>query len=378
MKPRVLLISSVHPPTDPRIVYKISFSLSDNYEVFCALPDATPNSFVENVQMIPLPYFQRLILRMAITHPVILWKCLFLRPDIIHIFVPELIPIGFLFKWLGAKVIYEVQENLHKKFPIKTINNRAVYQLFFRFFDSLARKSFQLILTEKSYLAQYDSLKYPAVIVQNFVSTTFIDQYCVEKTAGFREPILFYSGVISMERCFDTLVAAIVKLSIKYSEIHIHLFGPVRINDQDASQLPGYDRIKSHLTFHGYTDLKTLLPYAAKSIAGIALLKPVADYPESYSTKLFEYMALKLPLITSDFPLYEDVIKNAQCGFCISPDDSDKLAETIEWLIENPTSATLLGHNGREASLKHYNWHSEEKALFEVYEKILASKIQKI
>ena len=378
MRRRVLLISSVHPPTDPRIVYKIGHSLSANYEVFCVLPNALHNSYLENVQMISLPYFQRLTWRLAFTHPVILWKCLFLRPAIVHIFVPELIPIAFLFKLLGAKVIYEVQENLYKKFEIKRVNNSPVYKLLFGYFDQAARSKFHLILTEKSYLAQYKNLKYPAVIVQNFVSTSFVDLYAGEKNAGDTKPVFFYSGVISMERCFDTLVAALIKLREKHSEFHVHLFGPVRFSERDATQLPGYESIKKHLTFHGYTDLRSLLPFASKSVAGIALLKPMADYPESYPTKLFEYMALNLPLITSDFPLYQDVIKNAKCGFCISPYDSDKLTNVMDWIICNPESARILGNNGRKAAVKKYNWISEEKSLFALYIKILAPKIQKI
>ena len=371
MKPRVLLISSVHPPTDPRIVYKIGHSLSIDYEVFCILPNARPNSYVNNVKMVWLPYFQRLIFRLVLTHPLVLWKCLFLRPAIIHIFVPELIPIAFVLKWFGARVIYEVQENLYKKFEIKRINNRPAYQLFFRYFDRAARRNFQLILTEKSYLNQYDQLKYPAVIIQNFVSTTFIDRYSGEKSVGNTKPVFFYSGVISMERCFDTLVAALIKLRDKHPDFHVHLFGPVRFNTQEATQLSGYEAIKSHFTFHGYTDLKKSLQFAANSVAGIALLKPLGDYPESYSTKLFEYMALNLPLITSDFPLYQDVVRSAQCGFCISPYDSHKLSETMDWLISNPDSAESLGRNGRIAAIKNYNWVTEEKALWELYKKIL-------
>ncbi len=63
------------------------------------------------------------------------------------------------------------------------------------------------------------------------------------------------------------------------------------------------------LIFHGYTDLKNALPYARGATAGIALLKPVADYLDSYTTKIFEYMAMQLPVITSDFPFIQ-----GRCG----------------------------------------------------------------
>ncbi|WP_149241400.1 glycosyltransferase [Dyadobacter sp. 32] len=373
MKPRVLLLSAVHPPTDPRIVYKIGPSLTEHYEVICALPHARTNDFAPGIRMVSLPYFRRLTLRLLFTHPVVLLKCLLLRPAVVHIFVPELIPVAFLFKWLGANVIYEVQENLFKKFEIKTTNNWIIYRLLFRHLDRIARQHFHIVLTESAYLSVYAHLKYPASVIQNYPSLPFLDRYSSAAKEPESAPIFYYSGVVSMERSFDTLVAALVQLKHKHARFHVHMFGPVRFSLQQAYRLPGYEKIRDHITLHGYTDLKYSLSLARKSIAGIALLKPVADYPESYPTKLFEYMAQNLPVITSDYPLYRKVVDGARCGFCISPYDSDKLSQTLDWLILNPKAAQGLGKNGREAVEKKYNWVSEEEVLFSLYKKILVS-----
>ncbi len=378
MKSRVLLISSVHPPTDPRIVYKTGPALLEDYEVFCALPGARANDFVPEIRMISLPHFDNLLFRLLFTHPLILWKCLKLRPAIVHIFVPELIPVAFVFHWLGAVVIYEVQENMYKKFEIKRTNNASVFQSLFRYFDRAARKKFHFIFTEKSYLREYSDLIYPGVVVQNYVSLPFIDRYSNDTDSVSTIPVFFYCGVISMERAFDTLVAALVKLKKLYPDFHVHLFGPMRFSSVEAENLSGYRTIKKHLTFHGYTNLKNVLGYARKSWAGIALLKPVADYPESYPTKLFEYMALNLPVITSDFPLYRAIVERAQCGFCISPYDADELCETLHWIIRHPELANSKGHKGRIAAEQYYNWDSEQKTLLALYKKILVTKSKNI
>ena len=174
-----------------------------------------------------------------------------------------------------------------------------------------------------------------------------------------------------MERSFDTLVAAIAILAKKYPDLHIHLFGPVRFVPSDASLLPNYNKVSRHLTFYGYTDLRTVLPYAARSLAGIALLKPVGDYPDSYTTKLFEYMALQLPVITSDFALYRNVVEQSECGFCISPYSGASLADKMEWIIENKSEASKMGQNGRTAVEKNYNWESEEIILLSFYKRVL-------
>ncbi|MCF2495684.1 glycosyltransferase [Dyadobacter chenhuakuii] len=364
---RVLLLSTVHPATDPRIVYKIAPSLAKEYEVFCALPHALPNVAGDAITMLWLPAFQRLYMRLLFSHTLLLWKCLRLRPQLVHIFVPELIPVAVLFKWLGANVIYEVQENLYKKFSIKTFNNNFLFQKLFRIFDHYARKHFALVLTEDAYLNEYDKLTYPAAIVRNYALLSFTDQYATEAFVEKKGPEISYMGVISLERSFDIIVTALAALKKVYPDFKMHLFGSIRISQNEIEKLPGYREIADNLIFYGYADQKTMFPYARRAVAGIALLKPVADYPDSYTTKLFEYMSLKLPVITSDFPLYRDVVEQSGCGFCISPYNARLLCEKLQWLIENPDQGRQMGSNGRESVERMYNWASEESTLLTFY-----------
>ncbi len=370
---RVLLLSSVHPATDPRIRYKIVPALARSYTLICALPEASKKSNMdENVQFIPLPYYQRLLARVLFCHPVILWKSFRVRPNLVHIFVPELIPLAILFQWMGAKIIYEVQENLFKKFEIKQYNNAALFRYLFRYFDAYARKNFHCILTEEAYLQAYNDLKYKPVVINNYVSLSFIDAHARLKSPPVSaEPAFFYSGVISTERCFETLVAAVDLVSWRYPTLLVHMFGPVRLTEEQMSQILNTDRLKKHFKFYGYTDLQISLGYAQDCIAGIALLKPVADYPDSYPGKIFEYMALNLPVITSNFTLYRDIVEKSQCGFCIDPSNAALLANVLDWIISNPVQAAQMGSNGRTAADKNYNWNSEEKKLLNFYQEIL-------
>ena len=375
MKPCVLLLSTVHPPTDPRIMYKITPSLARDYEVICVLPKLVINAAEKNFETINLPFFKSLLSRILFCHPVLLWKCLRFRPAIVHIFVPELIPVAFLFQWLGAKVIYEVQENLYKKFSIKRYNKAVFYQQLFKFFDQAARKKFNCLFTEDAYLNEYKNLPLTSAVVHNYVALPFIDRYFGKHDKQItRPPVFFYCGVISMERSFDVLIDALIKIKSRYPGFQMHFFGKLQFDMVDAEKLVGFDKIRTNLTFHGYIDLKDALPYAKGAAAGIALLKPVADYADSYTTKIFEYMAMQLPVITSNFPLYREVIEKSGAGFCISPYDSDLLAKILEWLIENPEKSKVMGQKGRNSTETHYNWTNEEKILHNFYRNLLKPK----
>ncbi len=365
---RVLLLSTVHPSTDSRIVYKIAPALRSHYEVFCALPGVM-EGLRERLHFIRLPQFVRLLPRILFAHPVALLKCLWIRPHLVHVFVPELIPLALVFQWAGAKVIYEVQENLFKKFAIKRYNNHLVFRTLFRIFDKLARRRFHCIFTDDAYLEEYTDLAKPSAVIHNYVSLPVMDAL-VNGETPVQHPGLFYLGVVSMERCLDTMIHAMAILKNTHPDCHLHLFGPVRVGKKNLENIPGYDLVRNNVTFHGYTDQKVALPYARHAAAGIALLKSVADYPESFPTKLFEYMALKLPVITSDFPAYRQIVERSECGFCISPDDAEALSRTLESCITDGALRERMGANGRNAAETCYNWKLEEAKLLSFYQAI--------
>lgn len=374
---RVLLLSTVHPSADSRIIYKIVPSLQSRYEVFCALPNVRA-CLRGKLHLISLPKFERLLPRILIVHPLALFKCLWLRPDIVHIFVPELIPLALLFQWSGAKVVYEVQENLFKKFAIKRYNNGLIFKRLFRFFDGLARKRFHCIFTDDAYLDEYHGLAKPSTVIHNYVSLPVIDSLAHEGVDArgpvrTQAPEIFYLGVVSMERCLDTMLNALAMLKSSYPGCHLHLFGPVRVSKTELESIAGYQQVRNNITFHGYTDQKMALPYARQSVAGIALLKPVADYPESFPTKLFEYMALKLPVITSDFAGYRQLVEHPGCGFCISPFSPEALCEALKSCINDSPLRLQMGNNGRKAAEIYYNWTTEEAKLLSFYNNIICS-----
>lgn len=366
---RVLLLSTIHPPSDTRIVLKIAPALAKKYEVFCCLPEATVENNPENIKMIALPHFRSLALRILICHPILIFKCILLRPKVVHVFVPELIPIALLFQWLGAKIIYEVQENLIKKFEIKTYNNEIVFKKLWIFFDKIAEEQFYFVFTEHTYPKYYKNLKKPFEVVHNYVSIKLVDQYYSLKSK-IVPPIFFYCGIISKERSFEVMIQAFIILKSKIPEFKVNLFGPTRISNKDIIRIKGFELVKKHISFHGYTDFRVAIKAAEGSTAGIALLKPVADYPESYSTKLFEYMAMELPVITSNFPLYQNVIEKVNCGYCIDPNSPEVLADKLLWLVQNPVEANVMGKNGKKAAIEQYNWTGEMNKLLLFYEKL--------
>ena len=256
-KPKVLLISTVHPPNDPRIVFKVAASLQNHYDVTCALPNATPETLA-GVQFIKLPFYPKLTDRLWRVHPLVIWKLLETKPDVVQVFVAELLPIAFIFSWFGAKIIYEVQENLPKKFHTKKINNEKLFQYFFRCFDGLARRFFYLVFTEYAYLKDYSNLKKPHRVVANFASLPLLNPMWQPYRAGNNsQPAEFlYVGVVSTDRCIQTMIDALALVKVSHPDVIMHLFGTVNFGMENLEKLENYELVHKNMVFYGYTDLR--------------------------------------------------------------------------------------------------------------------------
>lgn len=371
----ILLVSTAHPATDPRIVFKECPTLAEFYDVTCALPGADASALA-GVRAWRLPYFRRVWWRVLLVSPLVLVRGLWLRPAVVQIFVPELIPVALVFRLFGVRILYEVQENLYKKLHLKTLNRGFILERAFRWFDQLARRYFYLIFTDHGYLDTYATLAKPYVVIYNYPLLSFFEpyQHAYESSVARPDnaPSFMLMGLLSEARAFDTLIAALAHLRLDYPDFVVHLFGRQAFTDEWMRGVPGFADVEKNLRFYGYTDQREAIPYAANATAGLALLKPVGDYPDSYPAKLFEYMALGLPVVTSDFLLYRNVVERHNCGLCVSAVDPAAITAALQYLIKNHTKARAMGERGRRAVEMQYNWISEATKLIQFYRTIIA------
>ena len=382
--PSVILLSTVHFRYDPRIVYRMGLSLAPHYRVHLLLPLAKPSTHV-GMHCVPLPYFSALWWRVLLVHPLALWHCLRLRSRVVHIHDPELIPLAFVLKWLGKAIIYDVHENVRKQLRFKHSNNSALLAWLYRYFDRQAQRHFRIVLAEHAYLSTYAQAAKPPVTILNYPSLSFFNAFWPSKrpknTAELTEkqpieaqPVIFYIGQISLARGIDTLIEALVLLQRQEIRPVVRLYGGFEFDlhaEAELQQLASYALVKNQLRFMGKTDPKVAFEAASEAFVGLALLKPVGDFAESYPTKIFEYMAVGLPVVTSDFPLYRSVVGAAACGFCIHVTNAQALADALSWLLAHPAEAQQMGKRGRQAVEEHYQWSSQEAKLLELYRAIL-------
>ncbi len=368
MKSKVLHLSTLHRGDDSRMILKMAFSTALQYQTmaFVTLHSCSHPSIDYHL----LPYQPSLLKRLLFVHPLAFWKSLRLKPNLVHVHAPEALPIALVHYWRGATVIFDVYEDMGKQLKGKQVNNNAWFRGFFRLFDRIARRKFHFIFAEDSYQQSYPDLKKSGVVIHNFPDLTSIPNAHInsEKTD------FFYLGQLSKARCLDVMIEAAVLLRKDYPNFRWHIFGKIGFDltsMEEVEQMRGYEEVKENLIFYGYVPATEAYLKGAECLAGIALLKPIGDFEGSYPTKIFEYMALGLPVITSDFPLYRSVVEKNNCGFCIDPTHAFLLYERMKQIIESPTLRRQMGQNGKAAVQKDYNWANEQQKLFNFYEEVI-------
>ena len=71
--------------------------------------------------------------------------------------------------------------------------------------------------------------------------------------------------------------------------------------------------------------------------------------------KLFEYMAMQLPVVATDVGEAAATIQEADCGIGVPPNDPKALASALDYLVQNPSVRRKMGENGRRFLLDRQN-----------------------
>lgn len=121
--------------------------------------------------------------------------------------------------------------------------------------------------------------------------------------------------------------------------------------------------IGNRVLITGAIPYDTMLEYTSGADVGCALIE---DYGMSYRharpNKMFEYIRAHVPVLVSNMPAMEEVVKEWGVGLAVDPDDRAGIVEAAKSFIEDPGFHAKCVENCEKAATV-FQWEEEENKL---------------
>ncbi len=366
MKNNICHISTVHSRFDDRIFLKECVSLSKTYNVFYIVADGKGDEVVSNVNITDIGLRQDSRLnRVKIDAKKALQKAVSLKCSIYHFHDPELLTIAKKLKSIGAKVIYDVHEDLPRQIYGKPYLNsfaKPIMSKTIEFYEDRIAKTLDYIFAATPFIADRfrkvnknttDIKNYP-LLEENTSPTDFYS----------KENEICYVGGISEYRGIFELIE-----SLKYSKIRLNLAGS--FDDEDFETKCKKSDGWKYVNYYGFVSRKEIANILNRSKIGLVTLHPLVNYLDSLPVKMFEYMLAGIPVIASDFPFWVEIVNDNNCGINVNPLNPQSIANAVLKLINDDESMIKMGIAGRKVVMDKYNWEAEQIRILSIYKELV-------
>lgn len=366
--PKAVHLTSVHPPTDVRIVYRECATLAQaGYRVvLVAATDARP-VLPHQVGFHPVPPPRNRIERMTSTMWRVFRAARSERADVYHFHDPELIFAGLALRALGARVVFDVHEDIPSDIldkpwipPLLRPIVRAGVITALR----VAERAFSAIVAATPSIAGRFA-RDRTVIVANFPRLEMLE-HATLPFAG-RPRAVAYVGSITRERGIEPLVRAMQSPHMP-DGVRLVLAGDFEDEalERQMRGLPGWNRVD----YYGRIAPDRIAAVLSGVRAGLVPLLPMRNFIKSMPTKMLEYLGAGLPVIASSCLEAARMLTEHDCGILVEAGDPDAIARAIRSLVDQPEIAQAMGERGQYIVNERYQWTSEARKLTNLYARI--------
>jgi glycosyltransferase involved in cell wall biosynthesis len=267
--------------------------------------------------------------------------------DVVLVHDPELVLAA-----LGLRLrnlIWDVHEDpaaaLHVKYWMPTLLRRPVAAVW-RWAELVAERRHYLLLAEHAYQQRFRQW-HP--VVANSVSVPKVITPAGDERVS-------YLGTVTMSRGCDTMIEVSRELRrCTGGAVKLEVIGEAP--DPEARHALQSATEAGYLSWLGFMRSEEALTRVSGSLAGLCLLRNLPNYRVSLSTKIVEYGALGVPVITTPLPLAADLVRSENVGIEVPWNDPSAVVDAILKLRDEPELRRQMGANGHKVALRQYDWN---------------------
>lgn len=307
--------------------------------------------------------------------PIWVWLFVTEDPDVVYCY-PEVVTPPLIGRAItDARVVFDVradpfdqrEEFVSEKDQTIPLVKRYLYSIDEVLFRWTLRRS-DLVVTLSDDLADKLGRNYGVDPVSMHILPLGVDVDKFEPRSDEHDAqlSLVYVGTINEIRGLDTFVEALGRLDRETrSKLRFDLIGGG--DDQYIDDLlASIDETLPGLTFeyHGYVDHDAVPRVAGKSDVAISLLPGLESFNVSSPAKIYEYLALGLPVVATDIPAHRRILTDGEDSIIVSQEDPDAVAAAIETLLHQPDRVKQSSERARSTAMEH-SWDHRFSGLFD-------------
>lgn len=162
---------------------------------------------------------------------------------------------------------------------------------------------------------------------------------------------VIYVGHLSLARGAAELAA--LGRPLRERGIELHLVGHA---DTAATAAISAATAAGDLVWHGFLPNDQALALVEGSLAGLSLLHDEPNYRHSRPTKVIEYMAHGVPVITTPTPPAVELVDGCRCGVVVPFGDVAAALQAVLDLRDDPAQRLDFARRGHSAALANHDW----------------------
>ena len=362
---KICHLTSVHPRFDTRIFQRMCKNLpKEHFETYLVVADQNDAHIKDNVIIHSIGKSKNRFLRILIAPYKILITAVKLNADIYHLHDPELLVIVPFLKLFRKKVIFDFHEDFSEQVLSKEYLNRYIAFVIKYLYEIIEKAIVPMldgVVSATPFInKKYKKLNRNAININNYPELNLIKEN--EVINGSKKNVC-YVGAITKERGIIEILDAIVNTGENCKLELAGIFADEKIK-KDAMSHPAWKKV----IFHGRVSYDEVPSILNRCIAGMVIFHPIANHINSQPNKLFEYMAAGLPIIASNFPLWEEIIKNNNIGYHVNPLNPSEIENAIRQASINNKFNNDICNNAKQLIRSKYNWEVEFKKLINMYD----------
>lgn len=193
--------------------------------------------------------------------------------------------------------------------------------------------------------------------LDNQILESYPDKFVISYIGGmdYHRGIQDLIGAMEYLKDIDNLVISIVG-SKKNSDII----------DEKIKKLKIEDKVK----FEGFQQIGKLQNFFKRADIGVIPHVKSVQTDNSSPNKLYQYMLMETPVISSNCDSIVDVINETECGLIYESGNAEELAKQIRTLYNDKDLMMKFSKNGKAGVLSKYNFNYSRKQLVNLYDRI--------